>query len=69
LLIDFFRIPAPLHTTDMTSHQIDLKFPSNHPFTSHISEKSVFPNPSMDLNDRPSTYTDPYIVTHKIRGK
>ncbi|CAF0904391.1 unnamed protein product [Rotaria sordida] len=61
-------VPAPLHTTDITSHEIPLEFPSNHPFTSHISEKSIFPTASIDLNDRPSTCTDPYIVTHKIRG-
>ncbi len=64
-----FRVPAPLHTTDIASHQIPLEFPSNHPYTSHISEKAVFPTSTDGLNDRPSTSIDPYIVTHKIRGK
>ncbi|CAF2871987.1 unnamed protein product [Rotaria sp. Silwood2] len=61
-------VPAPLHTTDISSHEIPSEFPSNHPFTSHISEKSVFPTASTNINDRPSTCTDPYVVTHKIRG-
>ncbi|CAF3642039.1 unnamed protein product [Rotaria sp. Silwood1] len=61
-------IPAALHTTDITPHQIPLKFPSNHPFSSHISEKALFPNASVNIDDQPSTYMDPYIVTHKIRG-
>jgi hypothetical protein len=67
--IDSYRMPAPFHTTDLTPHQIPLKFPSNHPFSSHISEKAVFPNASFSLDDRPSTDTDPYIVTHKTRGR
>ncbi|CAF1187624.1 unnamed protein product [Adineta ricciae] len=61
-------VPAPLHTTDITSHQISLEFPSNHPYTSHISEKALFPTSTDGLNDRPSTSVEPYIVTHKIRG-
>ncbi|CAF1100618.1 unnamed protein product [Rotaria sordida] len=61
-------IPASLHTTDITPHQIPLKFPSNHPFSSHISEKALFPNASINIDDRPSIDKDPYIVTHKIRG-
>ena len=28
----------------------------------------MFPNASGSLTDRPSTDSDPYIVTHKIRG-
>ncbi|CAF4607907.1 unnamed protein product [Rotaria sp. Silwood1] len=61
-------VPAPLHTTDISSHEIPSKFPSNHPFTSHISEKAVFPTATINLNDRPSTCINPYVVTHKIRG-
>ncbi|CAF3625374.1 unnamed protein product [Adineta steineri] len=61
-------VPAPLHTTDITSHEIPLEFPSNHPHTSHISEKAIFPGATDGLNDRPSTSVEPYIVTHKIRG-
>jgi hypothetical protein len=67
--IYYFRIPASFHTTNISSHQIPLKFPSNHPYSSHISEKALFPNASINLDDRPSTDIDPYIVTHKIRGK
>lgn len=62
------RIPAPFHSIDLTHQQIPLKFPSNHPYASHISEKSVFPHAIVDSYDRPSTDTDPYIVTHKSKG-
>ncbi|CAF1597291.1 unnamed protein product [Rotaria magnacalcarata] len=61
-------VPAPLHTTNITSHELSSEFPSNHPFASHISDKAVFPTATVDLHDRPSTCTDPYVVTHKIRG-
>ena len=64
----YFRIPPPVKT-NIIPHQIPLKFPSNHPFSSHISEKALFPNSSLNLDDRPSTDFDPYIVTHKIRGR
>ena len=66
--IELFRIPPP-QTTNVVPLQIPLKFPSNHPFSSHISEKALFPNASVNLDDRPSTDIDPYIVTHKIRGR
>lgn len=69
IFIGLFRVPAPLHTTDILSHELNSDFPANHPFASHISENAVFPTATADLHDRPSTCTDPYIVTHKIRGK
>jgi hypothetical protein len=66
--MNYSSVQAPFHKINLTPLQIPLKFPSNHPFSSHISAKAVFPNASVNLNDRPSTDTDPYIVTHKIRG-
>lgn len=63
-----FRIPPPQRSNGLSAQEIPLKFPSNHPFTSHISEKAVFPDPNSDENNRPSTDLEPYIVTHKVRG-
>ncbi|CAF4277377.1 unnamed protein product [Rotaria magnacalcarata] len=60
-------IPAP-QTVDVTPHQIPLKFPANHPFSSHISEKALFPNSSANFDDHPSTSMDPYMVPQKVRG-
>ncbi|CAM4914355.1 unnamed protein product [Rotaria socialis] len=60
-------IPAP-QTVDVTPHQIPLQFPANHPFSSHISEKALFPNSSANFDDHPSTSMDPYMVPQKVRG-
>jgi hypothetical protein len=53
----------------MTTHEIALQFPSNHPYASHISYNALFPSTTITLHDRPSTCADPYMVTHKSRGK
>ncbi|CAF0785570.1 unnamed protein product [Didymodactylos carnosus] len=66
------RVPAPLHNTDTSLDQINKLFPSNHPFTSHISEKALFPNPvrndenpNSPITPTSATQVEPYIVTHK----
>ena len=39
----YYRIESP-NKTDLSKHQIDLKFPANHPYHSHIPSKDLFPS-------------------------